>query len=46
MTDLIYFNDEWNIHLEKDEKDRLCPIHKTLINQDEECKKCLEKIYK
>lgn len=42
MKEFIYYNEEWNIHLEIDKKDEICPIHNILLDKEGQCKKCLE----
>jgi hypothetical protein len=42
MTDFIFYNEEWNVHLEKDKSNEICSIHNILLDKDGTCKKCLE----
>lgn len=42
MNDFIYYNEEWNMHLEKDKTSEICPIHTILLDEDGNCKECLD----
>ena len=46
MSDFIFYNEEWNIHLERDKKNEICPIHNILLDEDGNCKECLDKNHK
>lgn len=42
MSDFIFYNEEWNIHLERDKINEICSIHTILLDEDGNCKECLE----
>ena len=39
MTQFIFFEDSWN---EIKKEDEICPVHNCLMDNDGNCKKCLE----
>jgi hypothetical protein len=39
MVEFIFFEESWN---QINKADEICPIHSCLLNEDGDCKKCLE----